>query len=88
MIQQLREISTSIAASVDEQSAATNEIARSVQQAATGIDTMSGIITGVADAAAGTDEACDSLLSSSDELSRNADVVGGRVADFMKEIRG
>src|SRR4051794_11143781 len=63
-IVRISEISSAIAAAVFEQGAATQEIARNVQQAAQGATEVSSNIEGVAQGAKETGEACANVHSS------------------------
>jgi methyl-accepting chemotaxis protein len=72
---------------VEEQSAATAEIARNVQQAASGTQEVSANIGGVTDAAAETGTAAGQVLSSAQSLSREAISLKEIVASFLEGVR-
>jgi len=86
-IGEIRDISTSIAAAVEEQSAATSEIARNIQQAAGGAQEVSGTIGEVSQAAAETGTAAGQVLSSARTLSHEADTLRGTVESFLRNVR-
>jgi methyl-accepting chemotaxis protein len=86
-INQVSEISSVIAAAVEEQSAATQEIASNVQQAARGTQDISGNIGGVTEAAEHTAVASSQVLDSAAELSRQAETLRGQVDHFLASLR-
>ena len=86
-ILRIDEIATGIAAAVDEQHAATTEIARNVDQAAKGTETVSGTITDVTAAAGQTDGAAHRVLDASSDVARQAEVIRAQVAGFLSRIR-
>jgi methyl-accepting chemotaxis protein len=87
VISQLNDISAAVAAAVEQQGAATKEIAQNVSQAYAGTAEVSGNITGVSEAAARTADASREVLSSSDVLGRQAEALKGEVARFLGSIR-
>jgi len=86
-ISQINEISSAIASAVQEQGSATQEIAGNVQEAAKGTQEISTNITGVNQAATETGAAASQVLSSSGELSRQAEKLRGEVEKFLADIR-
>ena len=72
IIQQINDISDSIAAAVEEQTVTTNEIGRSVKEAAKGVDDIAKNIGGVAMAARDTTAGAHDMRKASEELSRMA----------------
>jgi methyl-accepting chemotaxis protein len=88
VIDNVREISSGIAASVEQQGAATKEIARNVQQAAQGTQDVSANIGGVTNAVVTTGQAAESVLGSADSLTGSADRLRTEVANFLESIRG
>ena len=66
IIDQMSEIATSVAAAVEEQGAATAEIARNIQQAAAGTQNVSNNIVGVSTAANESGKTAADVLSSTD----------------------
>ena len=79
-------IASGIAAAVEEQGAATQEIARNVVQAAAGTQEVSSNIAGVSSAAADTGRAASAVLNAAAEVGRQADAVRGRVSRFLEEV--
>jgi len=86
-IQRVSEISTVIAAAVEEQGAATQEISRNVQQAATGATEVSSNIAGVTASAEQTGTAAAQVLASAGELAKNGATLRREVDDFLRTVR-
>ena len=86
-IKALSEISTTIASAVDEQGAATQEIARNVQQAAQGTEQVSGNIAGVTEAAGDTGTAAAQLVGAAGTLAVEAETLTGEVETFLASLR-
>ena len=87
IIGEVNEVATAIAAAVQEQGAATQEITRSTQYAAQGTKNVSDNITGVkadADTAAG---AADNVKQASQMLETQSRQLGDQVSDFLGKIR-
>jgi len=80
-------IATAIAAAVEEQGAATHEIARSAAQVAEGTGMVTTRIQAVRKAADATGASADSLLSAADTLIASASTLKTRSADFLKAVR-
>jgi len=83
----ISEISTAIAAAVEEQDAATKEIARNIQQAAAGSALVSANVDGISTAARETSTAANDVLSASAELSRQAELLRTQVDAFLADVR-
>jgi methyl-accepting chemotaxis protein len=83
----INEIATTIAAAVEEQGAATQEIARNVQGAAEGTHQVSANIVGVNQAAAETGVASEHVLTAAEELGRQAETLRSDVDSFLAQIR-
>jgi methyl-accepting chemotaxis protein len=86
-IGQISEISTTIAAAIEEQGAATSEITRSTQETARGTEEVSRNIAGVNAAAGKTGEAAAQVLASSGELGKQAETLRAEVDQFLAKIR-
>ena len=86
-IDNLRQISSAIAAAVEEQGSATQEIARNVQQAATGTQDVSANITGVTEAATTTGAAAQQVLASAGDLAKNSEQLHYEVTNFLATVR-
>src|SRR5689334_21275742 len=87
IIGEVNEVATAIAAAVQEQGAATQEITRSTQYAAQGTKNVSDNITGVkadADTAAG---AAENVKQASETLETQSRQLGHQVSDFLGKIR-
>ncbi|GEO81884.1 methyl-accepting chemotaxis protein [Pararhodospirillum oryzae] len=87
VIGQMRDIATAIAASVEAQGKATQEIASNVQEAARGTQQVSETIMGVTDSASATGRAAEDVLVSADALAGNSDKLQGELSRFLVEIR-
>jgi methyl-accepting chemotaxis protein len=72
---------------VEEQGAATQEIARNVQQAAAGTQEVTSNIVGVKDAATATGAAASQVLSSAGDLSQQSDRLSREVGSFLEGVK-
>jgi methyl-accepting chemotaxis protein len=86
-IEKLSEISSTIAAAVEEQGAATQEISRNVQQAAQGTQQVSSNITDVQRGATDTGSASSQVLSAAQSLSTDSGRLETEVAKFLTAVR-
>jgi len=86
-IGRISEISTAIAAAVEEQGAATGEIARNVQQAAAGTTQVASNITEVNRGAVETGSASGQVLTSARSLSSESNHLKSEVKNFLSTIR-
>jgi methyl-accepting chemotaxis protein len=86
-IRTISTISGSIAAAVEEQTAATREIARNVQQAAQGTSEVTENIVSVSQAASDTGTAAGQVLGSAEELSHQAELLRGELSRFIEVVR-
>ena len=87
IIGQMNEITTTIAAAIEEQSAATRDISSNVSQAARGTDEVSVNITGVTQAAGETGAAATQVLGASEGLARDAERLRVEVSNFIATVR-
>jgi methyl-accepting chemotaxis protein len=87
IIEQINDTQATIASSVEEQTATTNEMSRNVSEAATGASEIASSITGVAAAAAATNEGVTETLSASAELSRMSTELTALVSRFTYSSR-
>jgi methyl-accepting chemotaxis protein len=87
VILQISDVSGVIAAAVEEQGAATREIARNVQMASDGAARVGGAITDVHQGAADTGSASGQVLSSAQSLSNQASQLKLEVDSFLASIR-
>jgi methyl-accepting chemotaxis protein len=86
-IEKLSEISSTIAAAVEEQGAATQEISRNVQQAAEGTQQVSSNITDVQRGASETGSASSQVLSAAQSLSSDSNRLKLEVGKFLDTVR-
>jgi methyl-accepting chemotaxis protein len=86
-IRTVDEISSSIAAAVEEQGMATSEIADNVQQAAQGTEEVDTGIAGVREAAGETGSAAEQVLATGQELSTQANTLRMAVDDFLTKVK-
>jgi methyl-accepting chemotaxis protein len=87
VIGEINQVTTAIAAAIEEQGAATGEIARNIQQAAIGTQEVSDNISSVSAAADETGAAAHQVLGAVTELSEQAERMRGEVASFVAAIR-
>jgi methyl-accepting chemotaxis protein len=86
-IERLSEISSTIAAAVEEQGAATLEISRNVQQAAQGTQQVSSHITDVRRGSSETGSASSQVLSAAKSLSNDSNRLKLEVGKFLNTVR-
>ncbi|MGL9622634.1 methyl-accepting chemotaxis protein [Bradyrhizobium sp. U531] len=86
-IREVDEISAAIAAAVDQQGTATQEIAHNVQQAAARTGEVSQNISGVTAGIAATGTAAEEVLGSAVELSKQSQRLRDEVDRFLAQIR-
>ncbi len=82
IIQRINDIQTVIAAAVEEQAVTTDEIGRSVTEAATGASEIARNITGVAETARGTTQGASEAHRAAEELARLSSELLGLVGRF------
>ncbi len=87
VIGRMNAISSAIAAAIEEQGAATRDIAGNIQQAAQGARTVSTNITGVNRASADAGAAAGQVLGGAGELADAAERLRGEVGRFLSGIR-
>ena len=83
----LRSIAVGVAASMDEQGSVTQEIVRSVSEAAGGTQAVTVHIGAVTLAAGETGTAATQVLKAATELSRQSDDLGAAVAEFLATVQ-
>jgi len=86
-IRQISEIATTIASAVEEQGAATKEIARNVQQASAGTSDVSSNIAGVTHSAGETGQVAGHVLIAAQSVTDQVQQLKGRVDSFLTKIR-
>lgn len=87
VIRRMNDLSTTVAAAVGQQGAATGEIARNVQEAAAGTDIVTTNVTRMQGAANDTGSAAQAVSSAATGLSRTASHLDQAVASFLASIR-
>jgi methyl-accepting chemotaxis protein len=87
VINEISDISTTIASAVEEQGASTQEIARNVQRAAQGTQEVNTNISGVTQAASSTGAASSQVLDSAGQLSAQAKSMRAEVETFLADVR-
>lgn len=87
IISKISEISSTIAAAVEEQGAATSEISQNAQLAANGTNSVSENIANVSQTAAETGSAAGEVLSAAGELAEQSENFKGEVESFLQEMR-
>lgn len=86
IIREIDQISGTIAAAIQEQTAATQEISRNVSEAYTGTSEVTQNIGSVSDAANDTGSASHQVLSAADELSRQATTLREEFDVFIHDL--
>ncbi|MBL8705251.1 MAG: HAMP domain-containing protein [Rhodospirillales bacterium] len=86
-IGEIDEIAGAVRQSVEQQSAATAEISRSVQEASVGTGTVNTNIAGVTSAARETGEAASKMQAAAESLSREAERLNEEVDGFIRLVR-
>ncbi len=86
-IARMSEITMNISSAVEEQGAATREIARNIQSVAAGSNEISDHIGGVSTAAAATGTAAADVLSSARELDQQSGKLRSAVDEFLGKVR-
>ena len=86
-IAEINSISTAIAGAAEQQDAATREISRNVQQAASGTAEVARSTSSVAEAARNTGSAAESMLGAATELNENSSSLRSQVDSFLAVVR-
>lgn len=86
-IGEINDVTTAIAAAVEQQGAATREIARNIQHAAGGTSEVSSNIVGVSTASGEAGVAAGQVLNASAALRREADMLRSEIDGFLDNIR-
>lgn len=86
-ISTIDEVSTAIAAAVEQQGAATGEISRNIQEAARGTEGVSSNIQGLNSVSALTGQTAGEVLAAAGDVARQADALRDEVARFFESIR-
>ncbi len=86
-ILEVNEITSTIAAAVEEQRAATEEIARSADRAAAGTRTVDGHINEIGDATRDTGDGAEELLAIARQLAQQSETLHREMKVFLEEAR-
>ena len=86
-IKTVDEIASTIAAAVEEQGAATQEISNNIQQLSAASEEVNTNISSVSQAAGDTGSAATQMLSSATMLTEESDKLGTSVDGFLKKVR-
>ena len=86
-ISEINDVTTAIAAAVEEQGAATREIARNIQQAATGTTEVSSNIVGVSQASAEAGNSAANVLAAAGALRQEAESLRQEIDSFLSQMR-
>jgi methyl-accepting chemotaxis protein len=86
-IADLSQLAAAVAAGVEEQGSATQEIARNVQQAAVGTQEVTSNITGVSQGANSTGSAATQVLGAAGELSQRAEQLRREVGEYIAGVK-
>ena len=83
----MSQVSTSIAAAVEQQGVTTQDIVRSMGQASTGTGMMTADIAEVARVADDAGQAAASVAQASDALAARSEQLRAEVAQFLRNVR-
>lgn len=86
-VDKVNEFSSMIAAAVEEQSAATNEIVNNMQNAANGVDNINRSVTDIQQSATTTSASTQQVLDAAKMLSRQSELLDREVRTFLQDIK-
>ena len=86
-IEKIKEISTSVAAAIEQQNEASGEIGRNTQEVAVGTRQVSSSIVGVKEASNQTGQSAEDVLTAAKDLSQQAEYLSAQVTKFMDQVR-
>lgn len=86
-INRVNDISPNIAAAVEEQDAATGEIARAVSQAAKGTAEVTYNVGNVSSVAQSSSQAASQVLMAAEALSQSGEILSAQVKSFLAQVR-
>ena len=86
-IDEIDQISSGIAAAVEQQMAATKEIARNIEQASRGTEEVASNITDVSMAASETGDASQRVMSAAGEMAAQSDLLRKEIERFITDIK-
>jgi methyl-accepting chemotaxis protein len=82
----LSQVTTAVAAAVEEQGSATSEIARSITEAASGCQTVAANVTNFSETAQANGRSAGDVLSAAASLSKDSDALRQTVGSFLKDV--
>jgi methyl-accepting chemotaxis protein len=85
-IVEINEIATAIAAAIEEQGTATDEIARNVQRAAAGTSEVAANVSGISQAANDTGQVAMRVNSTSERVQSDVDILRREVGQFLQRL--
>lgn len=88
VIERMNSISVAIAAAIEEQEAATQEIVRNINHTADGTRSVRNNMDGISQATNQTDSAARLVLVATQKLRQQADTLNGEVSGFLRQVRG
>jgi len=83
----VEEVASSVAAAVEEQDSATNEISRNVSEVASAAEDVNTNIASLREAAGQTGDSSGEVLSTAQQLSKQAEQLKARVGQFLKDVQ-
>ena len=86
-IEKMKEISSSVAASIEQQNSAATEIGRNAQEACVGTQEVSSSVVGVKDASHQVGASASNVLTTAEEMSRQSESLSAEVAKFLERVR-
>lgn len=86
-IDRIKEISSAVAAAIEEQNAAASEIGRNTQEAYVGTQQVSSSIGGVTDASQQAGTSANDVLMAAQQLSEQSETLTDQVKQFMARVR-
>jgi methyl-accepting chemotaxis protein len=87
IVGEINQISAAIATAIEQQGSATREIARNVEGASSGTQSVSASIAHVSEAATQTGGAAKVMLDAVAKLAERSTLVQGKVSEFLRDIR-
>ncbi|MDX9690426.1 MAG: cache domain-containing protein [Alphaproteobacteria bacterium] len=87
IIEQIDQITKTIATALGQQDMATREISNNVQQASSGTNEISNSIVNVTHAAKESRSAAEEVLGAANELSRQSESLRGEISKFLETVR-
>jgi len=87
IIEQINDITGTIATSLAQQDEATREISNNVQQASAGTSEISSSIVNVTHAANESNNAANEVLAASNELSKQSEILRTEISNFLNNVR-